>query len=101
MELEAAMTYANALYGAASDLGHISEVREEICEISRLTRDEKEFGDLLTNPGMAKEKKKAMAQVPMGWHQGSLLMYVILGIMFLMALLVEFLMPYLNAAALR
>ena len=29
------------------------------------------------------------------------LMYVILGIMFLMALLVEFLMPYLNAAALR
>ena len=50
MELEAAMTYANALYGAASDLGHISEVREEICEISRLTRDEKEFGDLLTNP---------------------------------------------------
>ena len=37
----------------------------------------------------------------MGWHQGSLLMYVILGIMFLMALLVEFLMPYLNAAALR
>ncbi len=47
------------------------------------------------------EKKKAMAQVPMGWHQGSLLMYVILGIMFLMALLVEFLMPYLNAAALR
>ncbi len=62
MELEAAMTYANALYGAASDLGHISEVREEICEISRLTRDEKEFGDLLTNPGMAKEKKKAMLQ---------------------------------------
>jgi ATP synthase F1 delta subunit len=66
MELEAAMIYANALYGAASDLDHVSEVREEIVEISRLTRDEAEFSKLLTNPGMPKEKKKAMLQAVFG-----------------------------------
>jgi ATP synthase F1 delta subunit len=66
MELEAAMIYANALYGAASDLGHVSEVREEITEISRLTRDEEEFSKMLTNPGMPKDKKKEMLKAVFG-----------------------------------
>lgn len=39
------------------------------------------------------EKKRAMSLVRPGWHEGSTLMYVILGLMFVMAVIVEFLMP--------
>ena len=60
MELEVAMIYANAMYGAAVDLGHVNEVREELKEIDRIAGKEKNFSDLMTNPAVSRTKKKEM-----------------------------------------
>lgn len=42
------------------------------------------------------EKKPALLAGRPNWHQGSLLMYILMGLMLVMALLVELLMPYLS-----
>jgi len=58
MELEIAMTYAQALFGAAKDLDRIDEIKDEINGINDIFSKEKSFYELMTNPALPTEKKK-------------------------------------------
>ncbi len=58
MELGVAMTYAEALYGAARDLGHISEVSEEIVQIDRIVRNNTDLTEFMINPAVPLVHKK-------------------------------------------
>ena len=58
MELEIAMTYAQALFGAAKDLDKIDEFKDEITNIDDIFKNERDFFDLMTNPALPTGKKK-------------------------------------------
>lgn len=58
MELEVAMVYAEALYGAAKDSGHVNEVREELTQIDDAIRGNDEFREVFMNPGISVADKK-------------------------------------------
>lgn len=60
MELGISMIYAEALYEAAKDLGHVDEVRSELEQIAEITRGEEDFRRTLLNPAVSAANKKAM-----------------------------------------
>ena len=60
MELEVAMTYARALYGAATDNGHTKEIRDEILRIDHIFREETDFMKIMANPAVSVVKKRNM-----------------------------------------
>lgn len=60
MELGVAMIYARALYGAADDIGRVEEVKEEITELDKIFRNEKDFDKLMLNPAISHASKKEM-----------------------------------------
>ena len=60
MELEVAMVYARALYDAASDLGHVEEVQDEIIQIDHIFREQEDFQKILRNPAVSRGQKKDM-----------------------------------------
>ena len=60
MELEVAMIYARALYGAATDNGCAAEIRDEILQIDHIFRDETDFQKVMANPAISVVKKRDM-----------------------------------------
>lgn len=59
MELEVAMTYAQALYDAAKDLNHVEEVQEEIIALDKIFKQEEGFRSIMRNPAVSRTQKKA------------------------------------------
>lgn len=60
MELEVAMTYAAGLYQAAEENNVVEEVKEELIQVDKILRENKEFGEILMNPALHKGAKKEM-----------------------------------------
>jgi len=60
MELEVAMVYGNALYGAAKDTNQVDEIRDEIVQLDEIFGNETQFYELLTNPAVSNVTKKSM-----------------------------------------
>ena len=80
MEIEVAMVYAEALYGAAKDLGEVEEIRDEITQIDQILRKSRDFSELFLNPAMsAAEKQNILKHVFDGRVQKEVLnfMYIL------------------------
>ena len=80
MEIEVAMVYAEALYGAAKDLGEVEEIRDEITQIDQILRKSRDFSELFLNPAIsAAEKKNILKNVFDGRVQKEVLnfMYIL------------------------
>lgn len=57
-ELTVAMTYGNALFAAAQDLGKLNEIREEIEAVQEIFEKEKDYYQLLNSPAISTRNKK-------------------------------------------
>ena len=78
MEIEVAMVYAEALYGAAKDLGEVEEIRDEITQIDQILRKSRDFSELFLNPAIsAAEKKNILKNVFDGRVQKEVLNFLV------------------------
>lgn len=57
-ELTVAMTYGNALFAAAQDVGKIDEIKEEIEAVMEIFHREKDYFQLLNSPAVSTRNKK-------------------------------------------
>ncbi len=60
MELGISTIYAEAIYEAAKDLGHVDEVRSELEQIAEIMRGEEELRSMFLNPAISAANKKEM-----------------------------------------
>ncbi|HKM28275.1 MAG TPA: ATP synthase F1 subunit delta [Anaerovoracaceae bacterium] len=61
-ELTVAMTYGNALFMAAQEVGKIDEIKEEIEAVNEVFQEEEDYFKLLNSPAVSTRNKKELVR---------------------------------------